>query len=150
MSSWSEAAGSRRGVPLFLVVAGASVVSKEAGLSVPDWPLSYGKVMPEMKDGVFFEHGHRMVATTVGFGPRFLHSTGQFHKGGPATGLFLQLTAEDVRDIPIPGAPYTFGVFKRAQALGDLSSRSAARPRTSSAVRTRRSGDRRPSGRHPG
>lgn len=52
---------------LFLVVAGASVVSKEAGLSVPDWPLSYGKVMPEMKDGVFFEHGHRMVATTVGF-----------------------------------------------------------------------------------
>ncbi|MCC7157170.1 MAG: COX15/CtaA family protein [Bryobacterales bacterium] len=52
---------------LFLVVAGASVVSKEAGLSVPDWPLSYGKVMPEMKDGVFFEHGHRMIATTVGF-----------------------------------------------------------------------------------
>lgn len=52
---------------LFLVVAGASVVSKEAGLSVPDWPLSYGKVMPEMKDGVFFEHGHRMIATAVGF-----------------------------------------------------------------------------------
>lgn len=52
---------------LILVVAGASVVSKEAGLSVPDWPLSYGKVMPEMKDGVFFEHGHRMIATAVGF-----------------------------------------------------------------------------------
>jgi cytochrome c oxidase assembly protein subunit 15 len=52
---------------LFLVVAGASVTSNEAGLSVPDWPLSYGKVMPEMEGGVFYEHGHRMVATTVGF-----------------------------------------------------------------------------------
>ncbi len=52
---------------LFLVVAGASVTSNEAGLSVPDWPLSYGKVMPEMQGGIFYEHGHRMVATTVGF-----------------------------------------------------------------------------------
>ena len=52
---------------LFLVVAGASVTSNEAGLSVPDWPLSYGKLMPEMTGGVFYEHGHRMVATTVGF-----------------------------------------------------------------------------------
>lgn len=52
---------------LFLVVAGASVTSKEAGLSVPDWPLSYGQVMPQMTGGVFFEHGHRMVATMVGF-----------------------------------------------------------------------------------
>lgn len=52
---------------LFLVVAGASVTSNEAGLSVPDWPLSYGQVMPEMTGGVFYEHGHRMVATTVGF-----------------------------------------------------------------------------------
>lgn len=51
---------------LFLIVAGASVTSNEAGLSVPDWPLSYGKVMPEMKGGVFYEHGHRMVATGVG------------------------------------------------------------------------------------
>jgi cytochrome c oxidase assembly protein subunit 15 len=52
---------------LLLVVAGASVTSNEAGLSVPDWPLSYGKVMPEMTGGIFYEHGHRMVATTVGF-----------------------------------------------------------------------------------
>ena len=51
---------------LFLVVAGASVTSKEAGLSVPDWPLSYGQVFPEMTGGVLFETGHRMVATTVG------------------------------------------------------------------------------------
>jgi cytochrome c oxidase assembly protein subunit 15 len=52
---------------LFLVVAGALVTSNEAGLSVPDWPLSYGQVMPEMTGGIFYEHGHRMVATTVGF-----------------------------------------------------------------------------------
>src|ERR687891_237617 len=52
---------------LFLVVAGASVTSNQAGLSVPDWPLSYGEVMPEMKGGVFFEHGHRMIASAVGF-----------------------------------------------------------------------------------
>ena len=52
---------------LFLIVAGASVTSNEAGLSVPDWPLSYGQVMPEMKGGVFYEHGHRMIASAVGF-----------------------------------------------------------------------------------
>src|SRR5271165_1955968 len=51
---------------LFLVVAGAEVTSHQAGLSVPDWPLSYGRVMPPMTGGVFFEHGHRMVATSVG------------------------------------------------------------------------------------
>jgi glucose-6-phosphate isomerase len=60
------------------------------------------------------------LATTLGYGPRFLHSTGQFHKGGPDTGLFLQLTADDAEDAPIPGTPYTFGLFKQAQALGDL------------------------------
>jgi len=51
---------------LFLVVAGATVTSKEAGLSVPDWPLSYGKLMPPMTGGVLFEHGHRMIGATVG------------------------------------------------------------------------------------
>jgi cytochrome c oxidase assembly protein subunit 15 len=51
---------------LILVVAGATVTSKQAGLSVPDWPLSYGQVMPPMTGGVFFEHGHRMVGTLVG------------------------------------------------------------------------------------
>lgn len=50
----------------FLVIAGASVTSNNAGLAVPDWPLSFGRLMPEMKGGVFFEHGHRMVATLVG------------------------------------------------------------------------------------
>jgi len=58
-------------------------------------------------------------ATTVGFGPRFLHSTGQLHKGGPDTGLFLQITAEPVKDVEIPGQGMSFGTLERAQALGD-------------------------------
>ncbi|MEP6681017.1 MAG: glucose-6-phosphate isomerase [Chloroflexota bacterium] len=62
------------------------------------------------------------LATTLGFGPRFLHSTGQLHKGGPASGLFLQLTAEPSRDLPIPGWEETFGTLIAAQALGDLES----------------------------
>jgi transaldolase/glucose-6-phosphate isomerase len=60
------------------------------------------------------------VATTFGYGPRFLHSTGQYHKGGPNTGLFLQLTAENPNDLPLPGRSYTFGTLKNAQAQGDL------------------------------
>src|SRR5258706_544363 len=51
---------------LFLVVAGGLVTSNDAGLSVPDWPLSYGRLMPPMEGNIFYEHGHRMVATTVG------------------------------------------------------------------------------------
>jgi transaldolase / glucose-6-phosphate isomerase len=60
------------------------------------------------------------MATTLGFGPRFQHSTGQLHKGGPATGIFLQLTAEPHRDLPIPGWPESFGTLIAAQAAGDL------------------------------
>ena len=60
------------------------------------------------------------VATTWGYGPRFLHSTGQFHKGGPKTGRFLQLVDEPASDLEIPGEPYTFGTLIRAQADGDL------------------------------
>ncbi|EJW12225.1 Transaldolase [Rhodovulum sp. PH10] len=63
---------------------------------------------------------HRKVATCVGFGPRFLHSTGQAYKGGPNTGVFLQITAEDRPDLPVPGQTATFGVIKAAQARGDL------------------------------
>lgn len=59
-------------------------------------------------------------ATTVGFGPRFLHSTGQLHKGGPNSGVFLQVTSNDEQDLPIPGEKYSFGVLKQAQALGDF------------------------------
>jgi glucose-6-phosphate isomerase len=62
------------------------------------------------------------VATTLGFGPRFLHSTGQLHKGGPPSGVFLQVTAEPHKDLPIPGWAETFGTLVAAQALGDLAS----------------------------
>ncbi len=61
-------------------------------------------------------------ATTLGFGPRFLHSTGQLHKGGPDTGVFLQLTADPSKDLPIPGWDESFGTLIAAQALGDLTS----------------------------
>jgi transaldolase/glucose-6-phosphate isomerase len=59
-------------------------------------------------------------ATCVGFGPRFLHSTGQAYKGGPNTGVMLQITCDDEHDLPIPSQPYTFGVVKAAQARGDF------------------------------
>src|SRR5438067_1912029 len=62
---------------------------------------------------------HR-VATTVGYGPRYLHSTGQLHKGGPNTGVFLQIVGDDVKDLEIPGERFSFGVLKQAQALGDF------------------------------
>lgn len=61
-------------------------------------------------------------ATTLGFGPRFLHSTGQLHKGGPDTGVFLQLTADPSKDLAIPGWDESFGTLIAAQALGDLTS----------------------------
>jgi hypothetical protein len=59
--------------------------------------------------------------TTFGYGPRFLHSTGQFHKGGPKTGRFLQLLHDGPTDVEIPGASYTFTTLKNAEAIGDLS-----------------------------
>jgi hypothetical protein len=61
-----------------------------------------------------------MATTTFGYGPRYLHSTGQFHKGGPRTGRFLQLIHDGPSDVDIPGAPYTFTTLKHAQAIGDL------------------------------
>ncbi|HEX6623460.1 MAG TPA: bifunctional transaldolase/phosoglucose isomerase [Pyrinomonadaceae bacterium] len=61
-------------------------------------------------------------ATTTGYGPRFLHSTGQLHKGGSDAGVFLQITAPDLKDLEIPGEPYTFSTLKQAQALGDFRS----------------------------
>lgn len=62
----------------------------------------------------------KQVATCLGFGPRFLHSTGQAYKGGPNSGVFLQITCDDATDLPVPGQKYTFGVVKAAQARGDF------------------------------
>ena len=66
------------------------------------------------------------LATTYGIGPRYLHSTGQYHKGGPNTGLFLLFTAADASGTPIPGGDYTFSTLKHAQALGDFEALVAA------------------------
>jgi transaldolase/glucose-6-phosphate isomerase len=63
---------------------------------------------------------NKKVATVLGFGPRFLHSTGQAYKGGPNSGVFLQITCDDAVDILVPGQKYTFGVVKAAQARGDF------------------------------
>ena len=62
----------------------------------------------------------KRVATCLGFGPRFLHSTGQAYKGGPNSGVFLQITCDDAADLPVPGKKYTFGIVKAAQARGDF------------------------------
>ena len=56
---------------------------------------------------------------TFGWGPRFLHSTGQYHKGGPQVGVYLQLTGAVTEDLDVPGQPYTFGTLQAAQAAGD-------------------------------
>jgi hypothetical protein len=69
---------------------------------------------------------HTRCATTFGFGPRYLHSTGQLHKGGPATGVFLVISAEPAADLPVPGESYTFGILEQAQAAGDFASLDSA------------------------
>ncbi|HLW75578.1 MAG TPA: hypothetical protein VKS01_01315, partial [Bryobacteraceae bacterium] len=75
------------------------------------------RVLEEIRHAV---RDAKKAATCLGFGPRFLHSTGQAYKGGPNTGVFLQVTCEDREDIAVPGQKYTFGVVKAAQARGDF------------------------------
>lgn len=86
--------------------------------------LFYGPRTEERRDQLAKLRTHvrdaRRVATCVGFGPRFLHSTGQAYKGGPNSGVFLQITQDDAADLDVPGQQYTFGVVKAAQAAGDL------------------------------
>ncbi|HEX7785707.1 MAG TPA: hypothetical protein VF653_05760, partial [Methylomirabilota bacterium] len=78
-----------------------------------------GRALQEMRVAL---RDRLRVATTVGWGPRYLHSTGQLHKGGPTSGLFIQITGDDREDLAIPGAGYGFSTLKAAQALGDLQS----------------------------
>lgn len=78
---------------------------------------AHREVLQEMRKAVLARTG---AATCLGFGPRFLHSTGQAYKGGPPTGVFLQITCDDRDDLPVPGQRYSFGVIKAAQARGDL------------------------------
>ncbi len=73
--------------------------------------------LQQLRERIRARHG---VATTLGYGPRYLHSTGQLHKGGPATGVYLMITADSGEDIPVPGEGVGFGTLLRAQALGDF------------------------------
>ena len=86
----------------------------------------YRRILEELRHQV---RAATRVATTVGFGPRFLHSTGQAHKGGPANGLFLVLTCAPVADVPVPGQELTFGAVEDAQAAGDCAVLAARRRR---------------------
>jgi glucose-6-phosphate isomerase/transaldolase/glucose-6-phosphate isomerase len=86
--------------------------------------MVYGRETPQLDEALQSLRRRVMerhqIATALGYGPRLLHSTGQMHKGGPNSGLFLQITVEHQRDIPIPGHPFTFGVLNDAQSLGDF------------------------------
>jgi transaldolase/glucose-6-phosphate isomerase len=77
----------------------------------------HARVLQELRTLV---RDRKRVATCLGFGPRFLHSTGQAYKGGPNSGIFLQITAQDAHDLVIPGRNVSFGVVKAAQARGDF------------------------------
>ena len=88
--------------------------------------MAYTEPTPEFDEAVaelrVAIRGHAKATTTFGYGPRFLHSTGQFHKGGPRTGRFLQLIHDGAADVEIPrgGVADTFTTLKNAQAIGDL------------------------------
>ena len=86
-------------------------------LAYIDMNEANGKELSGMRKEILSK---KKVATCLGFGPRFLHSTGQAYKGGPNSGVFLQLTCDDAHDLPVPGQKYTFGVVKAAQARGDF------------------------------
>jgi transaldolase/glucose-6-phosphate isomerase len=78
---------------------------------------SHEQLLQSMRHDV---RDRKRTSTCLGFGPRFLHSTGQAYKGGPNTGVFLQVTCDDAIDLPVPGQKYTFGIVKAAQARGDF------------------------------
>jgi glucose-6-phosphate isomerase len=85
------------------------------------------RMMTNLRCKLREKHG---IATTFGYGPRYLHSTGQLHKGGGDNAAFILITCDQVKDLPIPGQPYTFAQLERAQALGDLESLEGKRRRT--------------------
>lgn len=114
--AWREKAGSLRDFLQAFVVQ----------MKAPDYLalLPYFQRTPARQEALQSLRGalrNRLrVATTLGYGPRYLHSTGQLHKGGPNTGVFIMFTADAPEDIPIPGQTYGFATLQRAQALGNL------------------------------
>jgi transaldolase / glucose-6-phosphate isomerase len=117
---------STRALPEIADADDAALSALLGGASPPEYVAIMGYVQPtagfdaavaELREAI---RDSRKATTTFGYGPRFLHSTGQFHKGGPKTGRFLQLLHDGPRDVEIPGRPYTFTTLKNAQATGDL------------------------------
>ena len=91
-------------------------------ITLPCWPTSrwtqeHDALLQKLRHAL---RDQKRVATCLEFGPRFLHSTGQAYKGGPNSGVILQVTCDDAADLPVPGQKYTFGVVKAAQARGDF------------------------------
>jgi len=110
------------GTPTLAAYIGAHIERAGAGeyfaiLAYLEMNETNERMLQDMRQSV---RDHRRVATCLAFGPRFLHSTGQAYKGGPNTGVFLQITCDDPVDLPVPGRKYTFGVVKAAQARGDF------------------------------
>ena len=116
----TRAAKARSGLKALLARAkpGAYFATMAYTARTPGSEAAISAIRAAVRDGT-------KIATTAGYGPRFLHSTGQLHKGGPKTGLFLQVVQQDARDVPIPGQPFTFSILKQAQSLGDLKSLSS-------------------------
>jgi glucose-6-phosphate isomerase len=127
------------GLKLFTDSLNAAELAHSGALTVPEilrshlcriLPGDYFAIlayleMNEINETILQEMRHavrdaRVAATCLGFGPRFLHSTGQAYKGGPNSGVFLQITCDDAADVLVPGQAYTFGVVKAAQARGDF------------------------------
>jgi transaldolase / glucose-6-phosphate isomerase len=99
------------------LIAGAAPPSYVAIMGYVQPSAEFDAAVRELRETI---RGHTQTTTTFGYGPRFLHSTGQFHKGGPKTGRFLQLLHDGAEDVEIPGKEFTFTTLKNAQAIGDL------------------------------
>jgi transaldolase/glucose-6-phosphate isomerase len=103
-----------------------SIAEVLSGAAPPDYVAIMGYVQPTAEFDAAIADLRRAIrdktkaTTTFGYGPRFLHSTGQYHKGGPKQGRFVQLIADSLPDVPVPGEPYSFNTLKNAQATGDL------------------------------
>jgi len=99
------------------IVGGLEPPSYVAILAYVPYSEETDAAVRRFREKLIREHG---VATTFGYGPRYLHSTGQFHKGGPGVGRFVELVDDPQGDLDVPGEPYTFAQLIRAQADGDL------------------------------
>ena len=115
----AKAAGSDRSLKGYLRAHLARLGAGDyfAVLAYVEMNAEHESLLQELRTAV---RDRKRVATCLGFGPRFLHSTGQAYKGGPNSGVFLQITRDDAQDLPVPGQKYTFGVVKAAQARGDF------------------------------